>query len=753
VLATGLLSVRSPVAAQEPQPQLPSQLPSPAQAKQLLQNPALVDQLRQRLQASGLSAEQIRARLAASGYPPDLLDAYLGPTQTGQPTPTPGAQELEAAQALGLGVIGLPPESLRVDTGMVKVREALHAESLATGNYVFGVDVFRRTTTQFLPTLAGPVPPDYKLGPGDHLVLILTGDVETAYTVQVTREGFMLVPQVGQIFVANLTLSQLRDVLYTRLSHVYSGIRRGDNATTRFDISVASVRVNQVYVVGEVRQPGAYQISALGTVLTALYAAGGATNRANLRRVEVRRQDKTASTVDLYDYLLRGDKRSDVRLETGDVVFVPLHGTRVQVTGAVLRPAIYELRDGETLADVLGSAGGFRSDAQLRRLSVYRILPVTERGPGPIPRAVLDIPLNPAAAREHGAGSGGSPDPVVAGAAMNGVVVPAMTLEDGDSVAVDSLPPLSGTLFVAIAGVVNKPGRYPWREGMTLRDLVLLARGPRVGAYLKEAEVARMPADRSKGQLAQTLRVAMDSTYLFERDSAGRYLGPPGPSVPGSGAPEVPLEPYDNVLILRQPDFELQRTVYLGGEVRFPGRYALTSKDERLADLATRAGGLTSHAYADGVQYYRAVNAVGRINVDLPKAIAQPTSRYNIILQPGDSIVVPEYQPSVKVSGAVNSPGSMLWEKGRDLDYYVGAAGGFSYKADTGRVSGRYANGQVSSRRKWLFATRDPTPGPGSEVFVPVRDTVGGTNWAAIAVTATQVLTSTLAILVLIQQL
>jgi protein involved in polysaccharide export with SLBB domain len=231
------------------------------------------------------------------------------------------------------------------------MQEALRAESLATGNYVFGVDVFRRSTTQFLPTLAGPVPPDYTLGPGDHLVLILTGELEFAYSLQVTREGFVLIPQVGQLFVANLTLDQLRDVLYARLGRVYSGVRRGPDATTRFDISVASVRINQVYVVGEVKQPGAYQLSALGTVLTSLYAAGGVTDRADLRHIEVRRLDKPENTVDLYDYLLHGEKRGDIRLQTGDVVFVPLHGTRAQVTGAVPRPAIYELKAAETLVD------------------------------------------------------------------------------------------------------------------------------------------------------------------------------------------------------------------------------------------------------------------------------------------------------------------------------------------------------------------------------------------------------------------
>src|SRR6266853_1060991 len=638
VLLGALLCAPSAGAAQ--------QLPSPSQAQQALQaaqnNPALIEQLRARLQSSGLTPDQIRARLAASGYAPDLLDTYLGPAQPGQTALTPGADQLAAIQALGLGTISLASDAMRVDTGMIRMREALRAESLAVGNYVFGVDVFRRTTTQFLPALAGPVPPDYKLGPGDHLVLILTGDVEFAYTLQVTREGFILIPQVGQVFVSNLTLDQLRDVLDARLGRVYSGVKHGAGATTRFDVSVASVRVNQVYVVGEVKQPGAYQISALGTVLTALYAAGGITDRAALRRIEVRRFDKSVAALDLYDYLLRGDKRNDIRLETGDVVFVPLHGTRAQVTGAVQRPAIYELQSGETLVDLVRAAGGFGATAALRRLSVFRILPAAQRGPGPFPRAVLDVPLAVASA--------GPGDPPAPGAeAFNGVVVPSVLLEDGDSVAVDSVPPLAATLFVAVAGMVNKPGRYPWREGMTLRELVLLARGPKVGAYLKDAEIARLPADRSQGQLAHTIRVAMDSSYLFERDASGRYFGPPGLAVPAGGAAEVPLQPYDNVLILRQPDFELQRTVFLGGEGRFPGTYALTSKDERLADLVARAGGLTPEAYPQGIQYYRAVNGVGRINMDLPRALREPGSDHNIVLQPGDSVEIPEYQPSVKL--------------------------------------------------------------------------------------------------------
>ncbi|HXF96003.1 MAG TPA: SLBB domain-containing protein, partial [Gemmatimonadales bacterium] len=646
-----------------------------------------------------------------------------------------GLAELTAIEALGLPPV-IPKERLGVDTGLIRFR----GDTTGPPSRVFGVDVFRRTTTQFLPLLAGPVPPDYRLGPGDVLVLILTGDVELAYTLQVTREGFVLIPQVGQVFVSNLTLEQLRDVLYARLGRVYSGVRRGASATTRFDISVANVRANQVYVVGEVAQPGAYQISSLGTVLTALYAAGGVTEQASLRQVEVRRLGKTVARLDLYDYLLRGDTRSDIRLETGDVVFVGVHGPRVAVSGAVVRPGVYEVKPSETLEDVIAAAGGFRADAALRRLSVHRILPPAERGPGPAPRAALDVALVPMG--EASDSPPGSPRGV-----GSSVGIPALALLDGDSVVVDALPPLEETHYVAIAGRVNKPGRYPWRPGMTLRDLVGLARGPKIGAYLKEAEIARLPEDRSRGQLATTMRVPLDSTYLLERGPDGRYVGPPGVAVPAAGAPEVPLEPYDNVLIMEEPEFDFQRAVVLSGEVRYPGTYSLRSKDERLADVVERAGGLTPRAYADGIRFVRA-NGVGRINIDLPRALRDRRSAHNVILQPGDSIHIPEYQPSVRVLGAVNSPGSVLWKRGEGMGYYIDAAGGLAANADGGRASVRFANGEARTRRKWLFFTSEPEPGPGSEVFVPAKPPSERTNVIALLGGIAQILSSVVAIIV-----
>lgn len=733
LLLGGLLGAPQPAPAQNPQAQL---------QQALQQNPGLADVIRQRIQQSGLTPEQVRARLSASGYPASLLDPYLGTGVVA--TAAPGAAELAAVQALGLAPV--QTGGLAVDTGLQLVRGVTPAPP----SEVFGVDAFRRSTTQFLPTLSGPVPSDYRLGAGDVLVLILTGDVELAYTLQVTREGFVLIPQVGQVFVSNLTLERLRDVLYTRLGRVYSGVRRGANATTRFDVTVANVRVNQIYVVGEVTQPGAYQISSLGTALTALYAAGGVTERANMRRIAIQRLSKTVATLDLYDYLLRGDTRNDVRLETGDVVFVPVHGTRVQVTGAVVRPAIYELDEHETLLDLVRSAGGFRADAALRRIAIHRILPAAERGPGPAPRAVVDVALTPASGRrEKGEGHSGDPDPSGAPReplpspfSLSGVLIPSVALQDGDSVVVDSVLPLEQNLYVSITGMVRKPGMYPWRPGMTLRQLVTLGRGPAVGAYLKEAEIARMPADRSQGQLATTTRVPMDSTYLFERDSSGRYVGPPGLAFPATGAAEVELEPYDNVLILRQPDFDFQRTVTMAGQVKFPGVYSLKAKTDRLADLIDRAGGLTPQAYPDGIRFVRPTNAAGRINIDLTKAMQQRDSRDNVIMQPGDEVFIPEFLASVKVSGAVNSPGSVLWKQGEDLGYYIDGAGGFTYLADRKRVTVRFANGEVQPKKA------GPRPGPGSEVFVPVKDTTQHKDYTAIFGAIAQIVASTVAIIV-----
>lgn len=658
-----------------------------------------------------------------------------------------------------------------------------------SGLKVFGMDLFSpRNQSQFDANLAGPVDPSYRLGAGDRLVLILTGDVEQAYTLDVTREGFVVIPQVGQINVANLTLSQLEDLLYTRLGRSYSGVRRGANATTRFSISVAKLRSNQVFVVGEVARPGSYRVSAAGTSLTALYAAGGPTMNGSLRAVQIRRNGRVVATIDLYEYLMRGDASHDTRLLNGDIVFVPIHTGRVRVLGEVTRPGTYEVGTSGSLTEIVRAAGGLLPTAARSRVQVERLTPMRDRTRPGSDRAALDVSATesgefPALALVDGdvvrvlkvadrvrdrvimrgnvftpgtvgltrgmrlsdairKAGGLKPDTYLGQVLITrlnsdstrtqlravladtlGSVVNDPVLQEEDEVRIFGRSEFRPIRFVAVTGAVRRSGRYPYREGMTMRDLVLLAGGLQESALLSEAEIARMPSTRIDGATATTMRVAMDSSYLFERGPDGRYSGPPGLPSPSNGARDIVLQPYDNVLLLRQPDWDLQRTVYVGGEVKFPGSYTLVKKSERLSDVLQRAGGLTTEAYADGVNFTRRRNRVGRIGVDLPAVLKSAQNEDNIILFDGDSINIPRYDAIVRVDGAVNSPTALPYVKGKDIQYYIRAAGGGRLDADLPRTYVSQPNGRVDAiSRRFLLPDGQPTPRPGAIVTVPKRD-------------------------------
>lgn len=779
---------------------LAGQVPTPDEARRLLATrPDLVAQVRERILTSGLSAAEIRARLVAAGYPSDLLDSYL------PNVPEPGASSVDdrvfaAARALGFA----DEELLPVLESAAPVRMDLPD---GPDPAIFGMDVFRRGAGQFQPNLAGPVDPSYRLGPGDQLVLILTGDVELSHSIEVTREGFILIPQVGQLAVNGLTMSALESLLYTRLGQVYSGVRRGSDATTRFQVSMARLRTNQVFVIGEVRQPSSYQISAAGTVLTALYAAGGPNENGSFRRVEVRRGGQAVATLDLYDYLLRGDNRHDIRLESGDVVFIPVRGTWASITGEVVRPAIYELATGESLRDLIAVAGGFRPTAALQRVQIDRVLPPAERQAGGRDRVVLDIAADqfadgagpalpiesndqvrvfavtdrlrnfvtvrgsvwsegrvayaPGMTLEDAIRQAGGPKPDTylgqvlvsrlnpdstrtqlraAFADSTGQVVANFTLREDDEVQVFSRTAFRPARFVIVTGAVRSPGRIAYREGMTLRDALLQAGGVTEAAWLREAEIARLPEDRPPGMMAVTTRVPLDSTYLVDRGPDGSWLGPPGIDVPREGAPEVLLRPYDNVLILRQPEWELPRMVAVSGQVRYPGTYTLRNRAERLTDLLERAGGLTTAAYPAGISFFRrtppsaampetgadqaAAGEPSRIGVDLPAVLDDPVHRDNLLLTSGDSVSIPEYNPIVRVTGAVHAPTGVTHQPGRPLPHYVAAAGGFVRQADRSRAYVVQPNGKVESvRRRWfILPDGQPQPEPGAVIIVPMRE-------------------------------
>ena len=405
-----------------------AQNPSASQAQQMLQNnPALLQQLRQKIMTSGLTPDQVRARLKAEGYPENLLDAYL-PGSTGTPDNASSPEDVFSAIAklgiadtaevdllrCGVGADSLAvPDTLAnglIDTtqyakqraaqmGALRARCVAQEDSLTrglksnradSGFVIFGLDFFRNRSTAFNPNLTGPVDANYRINPGDQLALILTGDVEQSYQLPVSREGLIVIPQVGQIYVNNMTMADLENALYTRLGRVYSGVRRGAGATTHFYVTPARLGSNQIYVTGDVLRPGAYRISSAATALTALYASLGPSDNGSLRRVLIRR-GATADTLDVYDYLLNGITTHDVRLNNGDLVFVPIHGPRVRIVGEVPRPATYEMRPNETLADALRFAGGFNATAARQRVQIERVVPPSQRAPGGRDRILTDI--------------------------------------------------------------------------------------------------------------------------------------------------------------------------------------------------------------------------------------------------------------------------------------------------------------------------------------------------------------------------
>ena len=691
-------------------------------------------------------------------------------------------------------------------------RRRAERASRDSGLAIFGLDLFANGTSLFDANQAGPVDRNYRLGPGDRLLLLLTGDVEQSYPLAVTREGFIVIPQVGQLFVANLTLAELDNLLYARLGRAYSGVRR-NGGTTRFSVSVVQLRSFQVFVTGDVERPGSYRVSSAGTALTALYAAGGPSEAGSLRRVEVRRGGRVVGALDVYDYLVRGDATNDVRLESGDVVFVPPRLARVRALGEVLRPATYEVKPGETLADLMRTAGGLTALASPRRIQVERVVPPAERTTTGRDRLVVDVAAEQAppplplvngdvvrvsrvaervrnrltvignvwrpgaigyepglrlsqALRNAG---GVKPDTYLGRVLVarlqsdstrvqlramlrdtTGAMIEDLELREDDEIQVFSATEFRPERYVAIAGAVRNGGRFRYREGMTVRDLALLAGGLEEGALLTEAEIARLPQSRAGGVTATTVRVPLDSTYLGERGAGGQVDGPPGVPAPASGAPEQVLQPYDQVLILRQPAFQLPRSVFLGGEVRYPGRYVLKTRTERLSDVIARAGGPTEEADPNGVEFHRADRRQGRIGVDLRRVLRDPRSRDNLPLLEGDSILIAPRVPLVIVEGEVNAPTSVPYRQGADIDYYVNAAGGRGARGDLGRVYVTQPNGKVEGvRRRPLLPDATPEPLPGARVYVPARpEGIAGVNGQALVTAAVQIVGAVTSIIV-----
>ncbi len=791
----------------------------------------LLDRIRQ----SGLTREQIRERLRQLGYDPALADPYFDAIEGGGEVPRGLAGSDVLGVLAGLGVPVAPEELAPAsrDSGRIRPqRDTLDASAGDAELEIFGRAVFQRETSEFEPVRSGPVGRDYRLGPGDELVLVLTGDVEASFFLPVTREGFLIIPDVGQVSVNGLTLAELEDRLYGRLARVYSGVRRGAGATTQFQVTLGRLRANQVYVIGEVERPSAYVVSANSSVFEALYQAGGPSRNGSFRAVAVYRSDGRAATVDLYEYLLAGWSRSDLRLEQGDRIFVPPYRRRVTIKGAVRRPAIYELVEGEDLRDALAFAGGLAAEAALRRVQIDRILPPERRRPG-VERVLIDVDVSrisgddtrPVELRDGDVveifavsherrnrvvvtgevqrpgtyewsdgltlwelidGADGLAEraytprahvyrlveadgsrrvirtPLLADSA--GAAIHDLMLSDRDSVVVFSRSDLRNEAFVTIDGFVKGPGTYPLAEGMTVHDLILVAGGFAEGAETREAEVVGMPNELTRNDTtAVVIRVSLDADAPTGAPTRAAPVGVKAGAPAPEGRAGVPVWPPDSseyrlragdrVFIRKAIGYELARSVKVTGEVLVPGTFVLETREERIVNVIRRAGGLTDQAYASGVQLFRGGKLVA---TDLFAAMGDEASRYNLALQPGDSLHIPEYDPTVLVTGAVAFETLVLFEPGRSLDYYVNRAGGYVDVADRDRVTVTYLDGERATAGSSLLLFKSmPAVRPGSTIHVPEKPPAerGGFDLDRFLTRTTGMLMSVLTVWIAINQL
>jgi protein involved in polysaccharide export with SLBB domain len=528
-----------------------------------------------------------------------------------------------------------------------------------------------------------PVGPDYVIGPGDNLVLYMWGLVENHFSLPVDRKGEIFVPKVGVLPVGGLSFSDAEQLMQRRLAAYYSGFQ------TR--LAIGELRTVNVYVVGEVVRPGAYTLSALATMSNALYTAGGPTKLGSLRGIQLVRNNELVSTLDLYNFLLRGDKSRDRRVQSGDTIFVPPIGPVAGVAGAVKRPAIYEMTGPVRVSDLLAMAGGATPVAYLKRVQLERVEENARK-------VILDLDLS--------------------GYYSRGDRLHNIPLQDGDLVKV---LPIDSRLYntVTLEGFVKHPGEYEYRPGMRVSEL---AREDRVlpEAFLDGVEVVRQTPDYTREVLALDLRQAWA----------------------GQAGHDLELKPLDKVVV--RSEFKSTETVTLGGEVMRPGGYTI-QKGERLTSVIRRAGGYATDAYLKGAVFTRervkeeekkrldefvrgqeaalltqaAASAegltslsaagakdegslqaqaltqrremlrvlasqvvLGRVVVHLDELDKIVGTADDILLEHGDILTIPKKPSSVLVVGAVRNPTAILHKEGESTEYYVNRAGGFSKQAE-----------------------------------------------------------------------
>ena len=656
---------------------------------------------------------------------------------------------------------------------------------------VFGRDIFNNRLLSFEPNMNIATPQNYVLGTGDELIIDIYGASQKTEQVIVSPDGDITVPGYGPIHVSGLTVagaqSKIRNTLGTRY------------ASSSLKLTVGKTRSILINVMGEVKAPGTYTLSAFATVFHALYMAGGINDLGTLRNIKVFRNGKQVTIVDVYEYILNGRLAGNVRLQDNDVIVVGPYDCLVGVQGNVKRPMFYEMRSTESVAQVIKNAGGFTSDAYKKSVRLirksgehYSVHNIDEFDQSNFKLAdgdaiTVDGMLNRYENMVEVKGAVFRPGQFELGKqvntvrslieAANGLTEDAFaahgvlyrlkedrTLEaisvDIAGIMTDAVAdiPLNNedVLFVptqtdrvsertvSINGEVFSPGTYEYADNETIEDFIIRAGGLTDAASLAKVDVSRRIIDPQStvksSKIAKTYTFSLKEGLIVE------------------GERNFTLMPYDIVSVRRSPAFSTARSITITGEVNYEGSFTLENKQMRLSDAVKMAGGTTAVAYLRGAQLVRVMNDEERVRqqatldvirniltergdsiassklqlgntyvlgIELDKAVLAPGGTYDITLREGDRIFVPEYNPSVKVSGDVFFPNTVSYVEGKGYKHYIYQAGGFGHQAKKSKTFIVYQNGTMG------VVSKGAKPEPGCEIIVPSKKQKNPVNWGS----------------------
>ena len=524
------------------------------------------------------------------------------------------------------------------------------AEDLAREDQVFGRNIFNTKNLTFEPSVNLATPSNYRLGPGDEVIIDIWGASQNTIRQRISPDGTINIQKVGPVYLSGLTVSEADEYLKKSLNKIYNGLNSVTDPSSDIRLTLGNIRTIQINVMGEVVQPGTYALSSFSTVFHALYRAGGVSDIGSLRNVHLVRNGKNLATIDVYEFIMKGNAQDDIRLQEGDVVIVPAYEVLVKMSGKVKRPMRFEMKKDEPLSTLINYAGGFDADAYTRSLRVvrqngeeYEVNTVKDidysvykmrNGDVVTAEAILNRFTNKLEVRgavyrpgvyqlsgtlntvrelvNEAQGLTGDAFlnrsvlyrqnddlttevlPVDIRSIMSGTS-PNIALRKNDILYIPSIHDLSDRGDITVHGEVARPDSYPYADNMTLEDLIIQAGGLREAASTVRVDVTRRV--RNPRSTADSDTIGRMFTFALKD---GFVI---------DGQPGFVLHPYDEVYVRRSPGYQAQQNVKVEGEILFEGNYALTSREERLSDLVDKAGGATNYAYLRGAKLTRVANA------------------------------------------------------------------------------------------------------------------------------------------------